>query len=76
MFFIMFYVLDLTTVDLKFLKLTYNAAVYRLFPTLPCKRFKLERPSTEKLKFYHLDKVYGMFWFFGILKAQGYVCVK
>ena len=39
----------------------YNGAVDRLFPTLPCIQFKLERPSMEKLRFKHLDEVFGMF---------------
>ena len=46
---------------LEFLKLIYNGAVYRLFPTVPLKQFKLEGPSAEKLKFKHLDGVFEMF---------------
>ena len=30
----------------------------------------------EKLKFKHLDGVFGMFWFFGILKTSGFVGEK
>ena len=30
----------------------------------------------EKLKFKYLDGVFGMFWFFGILKISGFVIVE
>ena len=42
-------------------KLIYSGAVCRLFPTLSCKQFKLEKPMTEKLKCKHLDGVFEMF---------------
>ena len=51
-FIVRFYIL------LKFLKLICNRAVYRLFSTLSCKQFKIEKPSTEKLKLKHLGGVF------------------
>ena len=38
--------------------------------------FRVERPLTEKLKFRHLDVVFGMLFFFGILKVHGFVYVR
>ena len=61
---------------LQFLKLIYNRAVYWLFPTFTCKQFKLERPSMEKLKFKHLNRVFGMLRFFEVLKICGFAFVK
>ena len=49
---------------------------YVLFSNLPCMQFKLERPSTEKLKFKHIDGVFGIFWFFDIHKTRGFEFVK
>ena len=43
------------------LKLIYNGCGYQLFPTLTCKQFKMERYLMGKLKFKHLDEVFGMF---------------
>ena len=54
----------------------YNEAVYRLFVAFCCKQFQLKRPSIEKLKLKHFDGVFGIFWFFGILKICGFVFVK
>ena len=38
--------------------------------------FKLERPLMEKLKSKHLDGLFGMLLFFGILKRCGFVHVR
>ena len=45
-----------------FLKIIYYGAVYRLFPTLPCKQIKLEQTSMKTLKFKHLDEMFWMLW--------------
>ena len=47
----MSYALHLTILNIIVSKINLNGAVYQLFPTLPCKQFKLERPSMGKLKF-------------------------
>ena len=74
----MFYIIHLTILNLKwkFLELIYNEVVYWLFLSFLCRQFKLERSSTEKLKLKHLDGVFRMFWFFGILKICGFVFMK
>ena len=38
----------------------YNGIVYRLFPTLHCNEFKLQKPLTEKRKLKQLDRVFVM----------------
>ena len=38
--------------------------------------FRLERPLTEKVKFKHLDGVFEMLSFLGILKICGFVYVR
>ena len=53
---------------LKFLKLIYSEAVYRLFLTFPCKTNEVGK------KFKHLDGVFGIFSFFRILKLR-FLCL-
>ena len=57
-------------------KITIQQSFYRLFPTLPCKQFKLEWPWTKKLKLKHLHAVFAMLWLLGILKISGFVFVR
>ena len=42
----------------------------------PCKQFKLRWPSMEKLNFKHLNRVFQMFWFYGISNIHGFLFVK
>ena len=61
-FYFMFSVLHLGFYILsQFLKLISSGAIYQLFPTLPCKQFKLESSLTKKLKFKHLVGLFEMF---------------
>ena len=66
----------LTILNLTVLSKINLQWLYWLFSIFSCKTFKSERPWMNKLTFKHLNKVFGIFWFFGILKIPGFVFVK
>ena len=44
--------------------------------THPCQQLKLKRTTKERLKLKHLNKMFRMFLFFGILKRCGYLFMQ
>ena len=69
-FLFMFNALHLTISNLiKVSKINLQRSCFPVFPTLPWQQLKLERPSTEKMKFNHHCEIFGMLLFFEILKT-------
>ena len=70
----MFYALHITISNLfKVSKINLQRSCLPVFPALPYQQLKLERPSTETLKFNNLNEVFGMLLLFGILKTHGII---
>ena len=60
-FHFMFYVLELTILNLAIVsKINLPWRCLSAFSNLRCTQFKLEKPSTEKLKFKHRDQVFSL----------------
>ena len=78
-FHFMFYILHLMILNpsivFKIVNLHWTC-LYLLFHMLPCKQIVLERTSTEKLEFKCLNGMFGMVWFFEILKTFTFVFMK